>query len=185
MRAGALSFAESKLHLKNDAPNTTLIYRKNIENNQGLLQALEKFGKELRKKQGRECKKGTGREISYIKKGSKIKIYSVAVCRKGKHEIAESGKELKKMKTIPKKLVQPLRRLGAKLIDDKSAACNTSGFNKNAARRIEGTYTPPNVYTIKSVGRCHNSPTCYVDVDMLTIRGTRDACISPYTRRNL
>ena len=167
----------------NDAPNTTPLYKKNMEGNQGLLQALELFGQNLKNSDKVHCANGLGREVIYEKAHSKIKIYSVSACHKGKHKIAKLNQPPEDVEVITENVIDALNTFGSELIDDKQAACNSPKFNKNAARHIKGEFNEPNIYSLNFVGRCHNSSTCYVDVDIMSESGAEGTCIKPDSRR--
>lgn len=173
------------MHLKKNAPNTAPLYRKNIERNQGLLQALEMFGKKLRTAAGLNCAEGMGRVVHYSIKRKRISLRTVSACRPGPNEISKDGKSFKKVTTFPKHIANLVRHFSADLIDDKRAACNYSRYNKNAARLIKGTFTAPNIYNIEAVGKCVTSPICYVDVDFIGAERLGHGCISKDTRRRL
>ncbi len=168
-----------KVAFDNNTPNTNPLYRKNLEHNRALLQALEVFGRRLQTNRGIQCDVKKGRNIKISHRGN---ILAVSACRPGKHQLLR-GKKITNTIVLPAHVREPLRRFGRGLIDNKHASCNGSGLNKNAGRRIVGTFRPPNNYHIELVGPCHNSPTCYVDVDSESRNNIRDGCISPKARR--
>lgn len=166
-----------QISFKKNAPYTDIIYKQNLEDEQGLLQALEAFGVELQSEVGIKCAEKMGRQISYEKIDGAIEIVAISTCHPGTYELIDSENNITSSANIPDYYMSAIYRFGSYLIDDKMASCNYSGFYKNAGRHIGGKFIEPNIYIIDTVGRCLNSPICYVDVDV-----SPDGCMDSQER---
>ncbi len=151
-----------------------------MKHNPALLQALEQFGFELRSTLGRNCPNGMGRKIEYHGHGKSTRIITVSSCDPGPHQLSRGDTKITTHK-LPENFNGALNHFGGQLIDNRRASCSEH-YNRNAARRVVGTYKSPDTYLIEAVGLCHNSPTCYVDVDTIPPESIEDGCLNKTER---